>query len=181
MTEHQRAFISTFEPLRERLWKFVRAMVFKYDRNDQEVARDIMNETILVCLEQFDTLRDKQAMLSFCFTVASRIYKAQFVRKKFWGLYEEEIIGQIPTQDSPPDIQTDVRLLYEAIDTLPLKIKEALILLEISDLTLEEIRVIQGGTLSGVKSRVARGRTMLAKLLNEQTPNIEELVLKGIQ
>lgn len=181
MTERQQAFLHTFEPLRDRLWKFVRAMVFKYDRNDHEVARDIMSETILVCLEQFDLIHDKQAMLSFCFTVASRIYKAQFVRSKFWGLYEEEIAGQIPSQESLPDIRADVRLLYEAIDTLPHKIKEAVILFEISDLPLEEIRVIQGGTLSGVKSRVARGREMLTKLLTVQTVKIEESILKVIE
>lgn len=179
MTEHQQAFLHTFEPLRVRLWKFVRAMVFKYDRNDHEVARDVMSETILVCLEQFDILRDKQAMLSFSFTIASRIYKAQFVRSKFWGLYEEEIAGQIPSQESLPDVRADVRLLYEAIDTLPLKIKEAVILFEISDLTLEEIRVIQGGTLSGVKSRVTRGRAMLSQLLSEYPHPVEETVTKG--
>ena len=181
MTERQQAFLHTFEPLRDRLWKFVRAMVFKYDRNDHEVARDIMSETVLVCLEQFDAIRDKQAMLSFCFTIASRIYKSQFIRSKFWGLYEEEIAGQIPSQDMLPDVRADVRLLYEAIDTLPPKIKEALILFEISDLTLEEIKVIQGGTLSGVKSRVARGREMLTTLLGEQSLEVEELVLKRIE
>lgn len=178
MNEHQKEFISTFEPLRERLWKFVRAMVFKYDRNNHEVARDIMSETILICFEQFDTLRDKQTMLSFCFTVASRIYKAQFVRRKFWGLYEEEIAERIPSYDSLPDINADVRLLYDALDILPSKIKETVVLFEISDLPLEEIRLIQGGSLSGVKSRVARGRAMLKQLLVEDTLQIEELVVK---
>jgi RNA polymerase sigma-70 factor (ECF subfamily) len=181
MTERQEAFIRIFEPLRERLWRFVRAMVFNYDRNDHEVARDIMSETILVYLEQFDSLRDKQAMLSFSFTVASRIYKSQFVRRKFWGLYEEEIAMSLPSSDALPDVRADVRLLYDALDTLPPKIKEAVILFEISDLPLEEIRQIQGGTLSGVKSRVARGRTMLTQLLEDYKPQSEELTAKGLE
>lgn len=178
MTDRQHEFINTFEPLRERLWRFVRAMVFKYDRNDFEIARDIMSDTILVCLEEFDTLKDRQAMLSFCFTVASRIYRAQFVRRKFWGLYEEEIAIEIPDSAALPDLQADVRLLYEALDTLPLKIKEALILFEIADLPLEEIRRIQGGSLSGVKSRIARGRTRLGELLGAHAPHKHEEILE---
>ena len=45
-----------------------------------------------------------------------------------------------------------------------LKVK-ALTLFEISGLSLEEIREIQGGSLPGVKSRVQRGRKKLAEIM----------------
>lgn len=174
MTERQQQFLDSFEPIRERLWRFVRAMVFKYDSADAEVANDIMSETVLQCIERFEELRDKQAMLSFCFTIASRIYKAQFVRRKFWGLYEEEVVAQIPDNQATPDVHTDIRLLYDALNTLPPTVREALVLFEISDVPLEEIQRIQGGSLSGVKSRIRRGRQTLAAILGASPREQEE-------
>ncbi|MBX7155850.1 MAG: sigma-70 family RNA polymerase sigma factor [Bacteriodetes bacterium] len=176
MTQRQDTFIETFEPIRERLWRFVRAMVYKYERGDNETARDIMSETVLQTLERFDEIHDKQALLSFCFTVASRLYKQQFVRKKFWGLYQEELVSEISSTTTPPDVSADVRLLYEALQQLPLKTKEAVILFELSDVSLQEIQKIQGGSLSGVKSRVTRGREMLANILgvHSREPSDEE-------
>lgn len=62
----------------------------------------------------------------------------------------------------------DVEILYKALDKLPEKMKTTVIMYEISGLSLEEIREIQGGTLSGVKSRLVRGRTMLKEILTEK-------------
>jgi len=45
------------------------------------------------------------------------------------------------------------------------------ILFEISGLSLQEIVEIQGGSLSGVKSRIVRGRERLAVLLGERKPS----------
>ena len=61
----------------------------------------------------------------------------------------------------------DIQVLYAALDKLPVKQKEAVVLFEISGFSLEEIKNIQGGTLSGAKSRVKRGREKLAILLND--------------
>lgn len=163
MTQLQEQFLNAFEPVREPLWRFIRAMVFKYDNANAEIANDIMSETILQSLERFETLRDSQAILSFCFTIASRIYKAQFVRRKFWVGYQEALAVQIPDSAPLPDTQADIRLLYEMLHTLPPPVKEAIILFELSGLSLQEIQRIQGGTLSGVKARIYRGKKTLSR------------------
>ena len=59
---------------------------------------------------------------------------------------------------------------------LPPKQKEALVLYEITGLTLKEIREIQGGTLSGVKSRLKRGRNSLSELMIDDESPIEKKV-----
>jgi RNA polymerase sigma factor (sigma-70 family) len=175
MTQFQEEFLTAFEPIREPLWRFIRAMVFKYDNASAEIANDIMSETILQSLESFNTIRDAKAMLSFCFTIASRTYKSQFVRRKFWIGYEEALAIQIPDQAPLPDTQMDIRLLYEVLHTLPPPVKEAIILFELSGLSLQEIRVIQGGTLSGVKARIYRGKKVLSRRMGENTgQNFEE-------
>jgi RNA polymerase sigma-70 factor (ECF subfamily) len=57
--------------------------------------------------------------------------------------------------------------LYEMMKQLPAEQKEALTMYEISGLSMEDISKIQGGTLSGVKSRIARARQKLLEILNK--------------
>ena len=51
------------------------------------------------------------------------------------------------------------------LNALPEKTKETIILFDVADLSLEEICEIQGGTISGVKSRLKRGRESVQKNL----------------
>ena len=72
---------------------------------------------------------------------------------------------------------TEFSLIYEKIMSLPQKTAETMILFHISDLSLEDIRSIQGGSLSGVKLRLKRGREKLLEKLNSPE-QISERVLK---
>ncbi len=56
--------------------------------------------------------------------------------------------------------------------SLPEKQREALALFEISGLSIEEVREIQGGSLSAVKMRLVRGREQLALLLRSRGPDM---------
>ena len=67
----------------------------------------------------------------------------------------------LPDHQSPPDIDHDVEVLYNLLGKLPPKQRECVVLFELSGFSLEEIRQLQGGTLSGVKSRLTRGREQL--------------------
>ncbi|MBK9423268.1 MAG: hypothetical protein IPN54_03875 [Bacteroidetes bacterium] len=62
--------------------------------------------------------------------------------------------------------------LYQLMEQLPVQQKEALIMYEISGVTMEEIAKIQGGTLSGVKSRIARARQKLIELMENDSNSI---------
>lgn len=66
------------------------------------------------------------------------------------------------------DSKVQLKELYNALDQLPLKQKEAIVLFEISGLSLAEIQQIQGDSLSAVKSRIARARESLKKILEEE-------------
>ena len=59
----------------------------------------------------------------------------------------------------------EIEGLYKAMNRLPEKQREAVSLYEISGFSLAEVQQIQGGSLSGVKSRITRGREALAEIL----------------
>jgi RNA polymerase sigma-70 factor (ECF subfamily) len=61
--------------------------------------------------------------------------------------------------------KTEMKEFYSELNKMPTKQKEAIVLFEISGLSLNEIHQIQGGSLSGVKSRIGRGRQHLEQKL----------------
>jgi RNA polymerase sigma-70 factor (ECF subfamily) len=74
----------------------------------------------------------------------------------------------IADEASNIEARSELNEFYAALSTLPEKQREAVTLFEISGLSLNEIMEIQGGSLSGVKSRVTRGREELARLLEKR-------------
>ena len=158
--ERQERFLRLLLPVRDRLARFARGMT-----RTREEADDLTSDTILAALERFDHIRGPEAFLSYLFTIAVRIHRRREWRRRLFGKYDEERAAAIPASGSAPDASADVEMLHRALARLPERQREAVVLFEISGLSLEEIREIQGGSLSGVKSRVSRGRMELARLL----------------
>lgn len=149
-----------FERERENLSRFARAMT-----RNTDYAKDIIGETVLRAYENFDKIKNKDAFKSYLFSVASRLYKRKIWRSRLFGIFVPEKAEQIPSNDAQPDVSADVNALYAALGKLPEKQRVAVVLFEISGFSLEEIRQMQGGSLSGVKSRIKRGREKLAEIL----------------
>ncbi len=160
----QKAFTEAYKPLHDRLIRFVQSMVF-----NKEEVKDIVGETVLKTYENYETLRQKEALLSFMFTIASRlVYKAQENKKQHSFLSDSEHTDQVADTAASPHLKMEMKELYQAIHQLPEKQREALVMFEISGLSLNEIQQIQGDTLSAVKSRIARARESLKRILEEE-------------
>lgn len=159
----QKRFLTAFEPHRQSLWRFVRSMV-----RTHHDAEDIMSETILQAYQGFHRLRDEQAIVSYIFTIAHRIVTRSRWRRSRHDDYDEDYAVNIASTDLKPDELTDIELLRDALQRLPFKAREAVIMFDVLGFSLEEIRAVQGGTLSGVKSRLTRGRETLARLLDAE-------------
>jgi RNA polymerase sigma-70 factor (ECF subfamily) len=158
--EKKERFMGLFHPLHGKLSRFARGMT-----GSHEEARDLVHDTALVAFEQFGSIRDQKAFLCYLFTVATRIYRKRQRRMRWFGSYNEERARGLHDSGTTPEASADVALLYEALKRLPAAQRESVVLFEISGLSLQEIRQIQGGSLSGVKSRVTRGRRRLAEIL----------------
>ncbi len=156
----QKEFMQLLNPVNDDLSRFVSALT-----RNREDTKDIVSETLLRAYENFDKLNSQQAFKSYLFTIAHRIYKRKRFRSRIFGLFDEEKALNLPDYNTSPDRLSDVEFLYEAIAKLPQAQQTAIILFEISGFSLEEIREIQGGSLSGVKSRLKRGREKLSELL----------------
>jgi RNA polymerase sigma-70 factor (ECF subfamily) len=162
-------FIELYQPVHRQLSSFCRAI-----SGNKENAEDLMNDTILVALENINKLKNTEAFKSYIFSIASNLNKMRFRRSKFHAAFDEKEISKI-ADNSNPEYVADFRIIYDAILALPEKTSEALILFHISDLSIEEIQKIQGGSLSAVKLRLKRGRERLLKSLN--SPKVKEFAV----
>ncbi len=158
--EKQEQFLALFEPVRDRLYRFARMMTA-----DAEEARDLVGDTVLLVYEHFESIRSKEAFLSYVFTVASRLFRRRKWRSRIFDLLEDWHTDQLRARNTAADNRVDIQLLYSALDKLPAKQRECIVLFEILGFSIEEIRAVQGGSPSGVKTRLMRGRQALARLL----------------
>lgn len=158
-SERKERFLELLLPLRNRLGHFTRALT-----NDREEANDLAGDTILAALERFDPRHEPETFRGYLFTIAYRLHRRRRFRARLFRAFDDSTT-EIPGNCSAPDMAYDLHALHLALRRLSLPQREAVVLFEISGLSLEEIRVIQGGSLSGVKSRLARGRARLAELL----------------
>lgn len=154
-------FIELYEPVHDQFCRYCRAIAGNADD-----AEDLIQDAILNVLVSFDKIRDKSAFKSFMFGVAGNLHKMKLRRRKVNLQFSAEENNHISHYAQDQEYLTDFKIVYEKILLLPQRMAETIILFHISDLSLEEIQQIQGGSLSGVKLRLKRGREKLLELLN---------------
>jgi RNA polymerase sigma-70 factor, ECF subfamily len=165
MADRER-FLDFFLPVEPLLVRFARALA---GNNDD--ARDVVGETVLTALEQFENLSNEDSFKFFLFTIARRTYWKTVLKKRLFIPLDKKH-EELQYDDSAiAESSHDIVLLYEALHKLPFKIREAISLFELGGFSLVEIQAIQGGSLSGVKTRLARGRLRLKKSLSDLTMN----------
>ena len=144
-------FKNLYKPIHHSLDRFCRVIA-----GNKDEGADLLHDTVLATMERFNKIKDQKALQSYMFSVASNINKKR-IKKASKVSFDPEEVSRL-SKESNSETLTDFHLIYEQILALPSKMSEALILFHVVDLKLEEIRVIQGGSLSGVKLRIKRGR-----------------------
>jgi len=156
-------FLKWYQPLHEGFTRFCSSRAFGIMETE-----DLVQESLLAVLQNFQQVDDKERLLSYLFSVASNIIKNKKRRLKFKGTWDERMMEKLESQIDDPEIALDVHYLHKAIEQLPEKQKEAIILFEISGFSVKEIANIQEGSISAVKTRLSRGRQKLKEMLSDE-------------
>lgn len=160
MKNTQKEFLELYQSVHESFARFCHARCYGV-----MPPEDLISESVLKALENFDKLRDKKTFLSFMFSIAKNIVNSKHRRAKFKGSYNEAVVNNIPDEGIDAETRYDITVLYQALNQLPSNQKEAIILFEISGFSIKEIAEIQNSGESAVKQRLKRGRENLAKEL----------------
>jgi RNA polymerase sigma-70 factor, ECF subfamily len=156
----QAEFLELYQPIHSQLSKFCRAI-----SGNTEDAKDLMNDTLLNAFENFSGIRNRSAFKSYVFSIASNINKKRIRRLKFNSDISERELNCLVDLSKNPEYITDFKIIYKEILSLPARTAESLFLFYVSDMSIAEIQKIQGGSLSGVKLRLKRGREKLLYLI----------------
>ncbi|HEY3876931.1 MAG TPA: RNA polymerase sigma factor [Candidatus Kapabacteria bacterium] len=163
ISDEDARFWELIEQERHRTWRLCRALTRSYDD-----ASDLMSDTVLAAYQSFPSLREPGAFRWFLSTIAVRIQRRKRWRSRiFVSLDEARRIAWESTQESSYDLE----VLIRSLEQLPAREREALVLFEISGLSIKEIQGIQGGTISGVKSRMNRARQKLHTMVASDAPS----------
>ncbi|MFD3263875.1 RNA polymerase sigma factor [Phenylobacterium ferrooxidans] len=166
-----RAFTTLMQRHQAPLYGFARRYV-----GDSEAAGDVVQEAFVAAwkaLTQFDSQRSfpvwlRAIALNKCRDRARRLA----VRKLILGEKSDQSFEAQAQPDPAPDGEESVLLaerravVQQAIDRLPVKLKEPLLLTYFDELTQQEVASLLGVTVKTIETRVYRARQQLAEILD---------------
>jgi RNA polymerase sigma-70 factor (ECF subfamily) len=158
-------------PLIESLFNFA----YWLTRN-QEEAEDLVQETYMKAWHGFETFRGDSMFRTWIFRILRNAFLSSCKdvhTRRVESLDEERHEAFLPrTKETPESIlveHANLSALREAIEEIPLAMREIIILREVEEMPYQEIGAILGIPIGTVMSRLARARrtlreTALAKL-----------------
>ncbi len=166
-------FLGLLKPCYSDALKYCRALCVKRSHDD---AEDVLQQSLLKALENFDSLNEKSKFRSWFFTIITREFYNS-VRNDFWKKFlpSDNIssVTEIPEIFSRNENDEIKSILNKALSKISYKERSALLLFELGGFDLEEIKEIQNErSLSAVKSRLSRAREKLRKIIEDEELNI---------
>ena len=178
----QQGDLQAFDVLVRRYKDQLLNFVYRYVGNRSD-AEDIVQETFLRVYKNKHYYKEIAKFSTWVYTIASNLAKTELRRRKRHKIFSvsnfvnEERDYDIPDKDHSPERKVDGTLkediIQKAIEKLPPKFKEVIILRDVQGFAYEEISQILNIPLGTVKSRVNRGRLKLQedlKFLFENEP-----------
>lgn len=160
-------FLEKYKPFHEPFTRYCSSRTFGWMETE-----DLVQESVLAALENYERIADKEKLPGYLIGVANNVVKNKRRRLKFKGEWNEEMMAKLESQTQSAEVALDIQFLQKAIDQLPEKQKEALILFEISGFSIREISEIQESSEGATKTRLSRARQGLRELLNEDGKRI---------
>lgn len=158
-------FIELLRPNYNDAVKYCKALCSKQSLDD---AKDVLQQSLLQALENFDSLNDETSFRSWLFTIITRVFYTS-IKRNFWKRFlpiNDERINDIPEIFSKDDVLDSRTILNKALSKLSVKERAAILLYEIGEFSIEEIKLIQDEkSASTIKSRLSRTRKKLKKYI----------------
>ncbi len=140
--------------------------------NDEEAAEDLSHDSLIKANEKkimFPSLNDAKFWLIRVVKNASLNYVKRKAREKTAyekALYEDH--RTVKSGETELLAAESIRLTQEALNRLPKKLREAVVLKEYSDLNYKEIGKVLGISEGNVKVRIFRARKLLGEMLGAE-------------
>lgn len=129
-------------------------------------AQDLMQDVLLSAFQRFERIEKKDQLLHYLIRAArNRAVSVWRIGKRNTAISEQQS-ARLKERGASAELLVDVGFLYAAIDELPDAQRDALVLFEVSGLSMAEIAEIQGINENAVKTRVSRARAAVRTRLD---------------
>lgn len=156
-------FLRRYKTIHEPFVRYCRSKAFGILETE-----DLVQEAILATLKNFKSIQDKNKLLPYLIGIVNNLVKNKKRQTKFQGSWNEHLLESLCSKNLNPEVALDIHFLLLAINKLPAKQQEAIILFEISGFSIREISELQDSSESATKTRLSRARQLLRKQFNEQ-------------
>lgn len=135
---------------------------------------DLEQEIFMRVWKRLDTYKEQNKFTQWVCTVASNVCK-DFVKSKSYKtsslqIYDENISENIKSTETPEKIldkKLRGKLILKAVDNLPKKLKQVVVMYEFEGRSYEEISKMLNVPAGTIKSRLYNARKTLAEQLKE--------------
>ena len=166
----EQSFVELYRRRHNDVYRFAFAMA-----KSRSFAQDVTQEVFLNVLEnasRFDSA--KGTVRAWLFGCARHVTLDRLRLERRWT---DDMPADIGTLDSDERLLADQRVerLHAAIARLPVEYREALVLFELQELTYAETATVLDCPIGTVRSRLHRGRVLLATMLDENAQPLSEV------
>jgi RNA polymerase sigma-70 factor, ECF subfamily len=158
----EQAFVELYRRRHNDVYRFAFAMA-----KSRSFAQDVTQEVFLNVLENAERFDGaKGSVRAWLFGCARYVALDRLRLERRWT---DDVPPEGVTLGSDERLSTDQRVerLHAAIARLPVEYREALVLAELQELTYAETAAVLGCPVGTVRSRLHRGRALLAAMLEE--------------
>ena len=144
---------------------------------DRAEAEDLVQESFVRVFRNKARYAGTAKFSTWLYTIASNLAKTRLRRMALWRFVRLGSGGtegpefDLPDEDARTDSEADRSLreerIQKALDSLPVKFREVIVLRDIQELSYEEVAAITGTAMGTVKSRINRARAELRALLHD--------------
>jgi RNA polymerase sigma-70 factor, ECF subfamily len=127
-------------------------------------AEDLVQETYLEGFRGYALLRDPERCRAWLFRILHNIWSERYARDRagrpgFPGTSDGDLEHEIAERGYSDEVE-------KALATLPEEFRTAVLLVTVEELSYAEVAEVMGCPIGTVRSRVARGRALLATALS---------------
>lgn len=166
---------SQLETIMEQYGDMVVRLAFTYVKQKQ-LAEDIAQEVFISCYQHLDAFRNQSSIKTWIYRITVNKCKDELKSWSFKNLFYTDLISSLfknamkTTELNLLNLE-EKRLISEKVLSLPLKLREVVILYYYEDLSISEIEDSLNVKANTIKTRLYRARKLLKSIFEEENMN----------
>jgi RNA polymerase sigma-70 factor (ECF subfamily) len=143
----------------------IRAFARRFERDPTD-AEDLVQEAVSKALANLDKFHEGTSLKSWLFTITKNAFCTRYQSRKRLKVGDDDCVSQRPSVNAPQEWAVRMDEFQRAFNALPSRYREAMDVVLLQGQSYEAASETCRCPVGTVKSRISRGRKMLAERLD---------------